>query len=850
MRFCFLKLFFLVVIANAYGQSRLSPKLQRQNLRAADQPIFLSVSVRDENKFQKKYEGKITIRNVRQNIFYIVADNHFIDAAIADDNIIFIDHPGRPVTEASIDFFNTAFNRINKVHAKFSDLSGTARNISIKEKLFDTTSIDLINRSFRTAVSSTEISQHATAMATLIAGGDNSSSKSLGVAPEAEITSSDFDNLLPDPDEIFVNYDIYLQNHSYGVLIENYYGNEAAAYDDQVFSQPNLLHIFSAGNIGHSNPIDGTYAGLPFANLSGNFKQSKNTLSVTAVDTTFLMNSLNSRGPAYDGRLKPELTAYGQGGTSEAAALVSGTSALIQQKIKSMNGTEAWASTIKAILITTADDLGPTGIDYTYGYGNLNAYKAIQLLEKIFPYEISLGSQGTRTISVDVGDSVTQIKIAVVWSDPPAIQNSNVALIHDIDSYLTDGVNIFYPWMLNSFANIDSLTAPAKRKQDHLNNVEYFTIDNPSPGNYSLQITAPTLTTDAQNISIAIWLEKKTFEWDYPNAKDVLKANTKETLLWNSPEQSQGEIYVQLNNGDWQPVASSLDLSAYFKWSVPDTFAIARLKMITNAKEYVSDEFMISPEPTLHVAYNCDNDALLSWAPTTGADGYEVFSMGEKYLEKKVITTDTTYQFSKPSPDSYFAVAPLLAEQKGMRSQTINYQEQGTYCYIDLFGAERFESSSVTVQLKLSTLINVEKINIYKSTSEGQSLLTSFPPDENLFYNIHDTDLQSGVIDYTAEVVLKDGSKIHSDVSEVLIETKDKIILYPNPLTDQELLSALSEGNGTTLEIFSNTGQRVMTVDLELTLEIIPANQLHAGIYFYHAIKNHLIIDTGKFIKY
>ena len=74
-----------------------------------------------------------------------------------------------------------------------------------------------------------------------------------------------------------------------------------------------------------------------FANITGNFKQAKNVLIVNAVDTTLSINSFNSRGPAFDGRLKPELTAYGSGGTSDAAALVSGISALIHEKYQSIN---------------------------------------------------------------------------------------------------------------------------------------------------------------------------------------------------------------------------------------------------------------------------------------------------------------------------------------------------------------------------------------------------------------------------------------------------------------------------------------------------------------------------------
>jgi len=45
--------------------------------------------------------------------------------------------------------------------------------------------------------------------------------------------------------------------------------------------------------------------------------------------------SPSSRGPAYDGRVKPELVAFAEDGSSGAAAIVSGISLVAQQTYKS-----------------------------------------------------------------------------------------------------------------------------------------------------------------------------------------------------------------------------------------------------------------------------------------------------------------------------------------------------------------------------------------------------------------------------------------------------------------------------------------------------------------------------------
>src|SRR5204863_2806673 len=87
------------------------------------------------------------------------------------------------------------------------------------------------------------------------------------------------------------------------------------------------------------------------------------------------------RGPAYDGRLKPELVAFGEDGSSGAAALVSGTALLLQQLYKQITGVLPPNSLVKAILINSADDVGNPEVDYKNGFGSLNTNNALKTLK-------------------------------------------------------------------------------------------------------------------------------------------------------------------------------------------------------------------------------------------------------------------------------------------------------------------------------------------------------------------------------------------------------------------------------------------------------------------------------------
>ncbi|HEY0041749.1 MAG TPA: S8 family serine peptidase, partial [Flavisolibacter sp.] len=288
---------------------------------------------------------------------------------LENPELLFISEYHSPMEELNTGAVDYTLNRINKAHHSFTDTRGRSIVIAVKERAFDTTDIDLKGRVLTSGVQSQAQTAHASIMATIVAGAGNSSPFALGVAPAALVSSIDFTNLFPEANDFYTQKKICVQNHSYGTVLENFYGNEAVAYDISAANQPTLLHVFSAGNSGTTTPSTGTYVGLTAtANLTGNFKQSKNTISVSALDSIGRPMIAASRGPAYDGRVKPELSAYGEDGSSGAAALVSGTIALLQEAYMKKQGRLPTSDLVKAVLINSADDVGPTGIDYLTGY--------------------------------------------------------------------------------------------------------------------------------------------------------------------------------------------------------------------------------------------------------------------------------------------------------------------------------------------------------------------------------------------------------------------------------------------------------------------------------------------------
>ena len=381
--------FFLYCTQPAFAQIEKTEKrspLLKLNELAKDQlaisPYLLIV--KDSVSFLQLLEkNKIPIRNLH---FYSAGNIASIDLSWAEINnyvlesdiVLFVDQKRKPVEEMQVKGFDLSANKVSIVHQLYPQWNGDGLTVSVKEHRPDSADIDFKGRYFNTPLQSSSTTTHATLMATMIAGGGNTFHNSKGVAWKTKITSSDFNSLLLDPDEYYQQQNITLQNHSYGTGVENYYGADAMAYDISTINNPGLLHVFSAGNAGTTSSQTGVYQGInEFANLTGSFKMAKNILTVGAVDPFIQVPLQSSRGPAYDGRIKPELVAFGIDGSSGSAAVVSGIALMLQQAYKNLHQDSLPSSAlIKAVLINSADDTGPPHPDFISGYGNANAFKA------------------------------------------------------------------------------------------------------------------------------------------------------------------------------------------------------------------------------------------------------------------------------------------------------------------------------------------------------------------------------------------------------------------------------------------------------------------------------------------
>ena len=772
---------------------------------------------------------------------------HFFTTTLLRTEVIFADlgHPAAR-EELPVPGHNLFVNHIQWVHTRWPVLDGAGSTISIKEFRFDSADVDFKNRYLPTFRSASLLTTHANIMASLAAGAGTSDPAGRGVARGSRLVSSSFVGLLPDDDADYDAFDISVQNHSYGVDIENYYGAGALAYDESVRQHPNLLHVFSAGNQGAGASASGPYASLPgFANLTGNFKMAKNVLVVGAVDSLARVASFSSRGPAHDGRLKPDLVAFGVDGTSGAAALVSGAAAVVRQAIFESHGYWPGSDVVKAVLIGTADDLGAPGPDFSSGYGNLNLKKAVELVQQQSLTQGIVGGGETQLFSFQLPPNVSRCKITLSWNDVPAQPNAGKALVNDLDLSVQspDGTG-WQPWVCNAYPHPDSLSQPARRGRDSINTLEQVSIGHPASGLYQLRVRGNYASTLTQSFALSFhWDTLAHFEWTCPVRQDPALAGKEAILRWETTmTAAQGELaWKPAGSTGWKIIDPAVVLATgYRRWLVPDTVTAAQVRMRSGGRDFISDTFLIAPALRLRIGFNCADSVMLQWPALAGNLLYRVWGLGDHYLEPLLVTTDTTLVLQKSAfPQRHFAISAMSMDKTAAAptSGAPNIFTQGAGCYINNLLAFLNADDQVELTLTLGTLYGVDKVIVEKWRQGAWVVLAGTDP-AGLKVFFTDLSPQAGTNVYRARVDLTSGGRTSGDPVTVYFAGGEGYLVLPNPVVSSGLLTVLARVIDEVPQflLYDALGRRVLERSLDDVRVNIQLPALPPGYYAWRVV--------------
>jgi len=268
----------------------------------------------------------------------------------------------------------------------------------------------------------------------------------------------------------------------------------------------------------------------------------KNVMTIGAVDDAVTggvrdiskaaMASFSGWGPTDDGRIKPDIVTNGIGlysstagsdssyasysGTSMATPGAAGSAMLLVNYYKKLFPSQAMrASTIKALILHTADDLGNPGPDYTFGWGLMNTKAAADQIKyhSIFPginkiAEGELDDVNSTAAYHFKWDTTSPVRATLCWTDPCApestgLDNRSPRLINDLDLRIIDPNGlVYYPYVLDVNNPANTATTGDNRRD----NVEQVFISSPAiPGSYTVQVSHKgTLANGQQYYSLIL----------------------------------------------------------------------------------------------------------------------------------------------------------------------------------------------------------------------------------------------------------------------------------------------------------------------------------------------------------
>lgn len=266
-------------------------------------------------------------------------------------------------------------------------------------------------------------------------------------------------------------------------------------------------------------------------------------------------------GPTSDGRRKPEIYAPGcsivsarngidcstrsSSGTSMACPAVTGVGALVRQYFekgfyptgapRAQDAMTPSGALVKAALLNSTTDM--TGVT---GYpSNLEGWGRV-LLENVLFFDGDLrklsvladvrnadGMVTTDEVAhvLTVDGSQEQLKITLVYTEPPAALLASAATVNDLDLEVRSPSSLVYLGNVIDSAVGLSLTGGSA---DAINNVEFVILDNPEAGDWTLTVRATAVNEGTQGYALVASGQVQPF------TPGVLRFDSK-TILDSSP---------------------------------------------------------------------------------------------------------------------------------------------------------------------------------------------------------------------------------------------------------------------------------------------------------------------------
>ncbi|MEI2738834.1 MAG: S8 family serine peptidase [Chitinophagaceae bacterium] len=538
-----------------------------------------------------------------------------------------------------------------------------------------------------------------------------------GFAPKSTVISQVFAGIINNAPAYVTDYGMVITNNSYGNIDECSYHGLYDLYsrilDQQAFSLPNLENIFAAGNSG-SNTCSPYPNG--FRTVYGGYQSAKNVLTVGNAPPNGDLFATSSKGPVRDGRIKPEVITIGSyimscapypvydyytenTGTSMASPAVAGGAGLLYQRFRQLTGKDPKNALVKALICNGADDRGNDGPDFRHGFGFMNLWRSVNMMENNHIDSATITTAVTNSFVINVPAGLSKLKVMLVWNDPAAAVIASQALVNDLDLEVETPVPVttVLPRILDTIPANVNLTAGSGA--DHINNIEQVTIDNPAAGDYTVKVKGTAVPQNSpQQYFVVYDYVPVDIKLVAPVGGDTYIPGERILIQWDSHGDAASTFTLEysLNNGaSWTLLDNAVPANirywtggpdfGFLVGNTPTTEALIRVTKNATGASSTSFPFTILAQPVVTLAPDinqCEGYITINWTSVTAATDYEVMMLQGDEMISVATTAGNTYTFSGLSKDTTYwvTVRARMNSNPGRRAIAISRKPDTGSC--------------------------------------------------------------------------------------------------------------------------------------------------------------------------
>ncbi len=471
------------------------------------------------------------IEHVSEPTYLLTATLDFeeLPALAALDEVQWIDRWSPPAND---------MNRARLLHgADFVEamhgITGAGVRVEVMDAGFDTTHPDMPNFLVHNGNSA---DAHGTCTSGIVLGNGSGMANARGAAPDAFLVVADYafpyagGNRYNHTGQLVnpaLAYKCVVQSNSWGGGLTTAYNSLSQNMDLILFDHERISICQSQSNAGTQNSRPEAWA--------------KNVISVGGIIHHNTANQNDdewsggaSIGPAADGRIKPDLASFydnilcadmvgalgysgtdyttGFGGTSGATPIVAGHLALLYQMWhEGMFGNPTPGATVfenapnnttaKALLINSASQwvFSGAGHDLTrthQGWGHPDLERLALATSRMLVVDESdvLAELETKDYALEVLPDVAQLRVTLVYRDPPGTTSSTIHRINDLDLTVTSPSSVVYHGNFGLDSGNFSEPGGSANTKD---TVENFILKEPEPGVWTATVSATEVNQDS-----------------------------------------------------------------------------------------------------------------------------------------------------------------------------------------------------------------------------------------------------------------------------------------------------------------------------------------------------------------